>query len=214
MNIFNARGGSLALALTLVLSPSAPPVSEAQGKLTPTAHAALPEDPSSLWLVPSESDRAARGSAQYEPLAEAVKRYQEEDYAGAARLAANPSLSGTPLSGYALYYTGLSLLRQDQAAEARRVFERLLATKPAGHLAGAAAMAAGEAAERAGDLAAALRLYSRLAADKQVVNDDILSRVGRVALATDDRRAAADAYVRLYYAVSYTHLTLPTICSV
>ena len=199
MNIFNTLGASLALALTFVLSPDAPPVSQAQAKLTPTAHAALPHDPSSLWLVPSESDRSARGSAQYEPLAEAVKRYQEEDYAGAARLAASPSLAATPLGGYALYYTGMSHLRQDQAQEARRIFERLLGTKPAGYLATAAALAAGEAAELAGDYAAALRIYSRLADDKQAVNDDILSRVGRVALAVDDKRVAADAYLRLYY---------------
>ena len=94
MNIYNPRGASIALALTFVLSPPpAVPVSDAQGRLTPTAHAVLPDDPSDLWLVPSESDRSARGSAQYEPLAEAVKRYQDEDYAGAARLL------GWPLAG-------------------------------------------------------------------------------------------------------------------
>ncbi len=200
MNIYNPRGASIALALTFVLSPPpASPISDGQGRLTPTAHAALPEDPSNLWLVPSESDRLARGSAQYEPLAEAVKRYQDEDYAGAGRLAASPSLAGTPLAGYALYYTGLAYLRQQQIDEARRVFERLLDSKPSGHLAGAAALGAGEAAEAAADHPAALRIYSRLAADKQAVNDEILSRLGRVALAAGDRSTAADAYVRLYF---------------
>ncbi|HVJ25883.1 MAG TPA: transglycosylase SLT domain-containing protein, partial [Vicinamibacterales bacterium] len=200
MNIYNPRGASIALALTFVLSPPpAVPVSDAQGKLTPTAHAVLPDDPSDLWLVPSESDRSARGSAQYEPLAEAVKRYQDEDYEGAARLAAQPSLAGTPLAGYALYYRGLSHLRQQQFDEARRVFDRLLDSKQSGHLAGAALLASGEAAEAAGDLTAAFRTYSRLAGDKQVVNDEILARLGRLALAVGDRTAAAEAYVRLYY---------------
>ena len=200
MTIYNSRGASIALALTFLLSPPpALPVSDGQGKLTPTAHAALPEDPSSLWLVPSESDRSAREAAQYEPLAEAVKRYRDEDYSGAARLAAHPSLVATPLGGYALYYTGLSHLRQQQTAEARRVFDRLLESKPAGHLAGAAALASGVAAEAAGDQAAAFRIYSRLAGNKEAVNDDILARLGRVALAIGDKAAAAEAYVRLYY---------------
>lgn len=199
MNIFSPRGASFALALTFILSPPPRPVDGAQGKLTPTAHAALPDDPSSLWLVPSESDRSARGSAQYEPLAEAVRRYQAEEYAAAARLAASPSLAATPLAGYALYYTGLSHLRQEQTKDARRVFDKLLDTRPSGHLAGAAAMAAGETAELDGDHAAALRIYSRLAGDKQAVTDEVLVRLGRAALALGDRSAAADAAVRLYY---------------
>ena len=200
MNIYQHRGAGFALALTLILTPSpsnrAP---EAQGKLTPTAHAALPDDPSGLWLVPSESDRSARGFAQYEPLAEAVERFREGEFAAAARLAGSPSLVGTPLAGYALYYTGFSHLRLRQAEEARRIFARLLDTKPAGHLGVAAAVGAGEAAELAGDHGAALRIYSRLADDKGAVNDDILARVGRTALAANDKTAAAQAFVRLYY---------------
>jgi soluble lytic murein transglycosylase len=200
VNIYHPLGAGIALALTFVLSPARlTPAGDAQGKLTPTAHAALPDDPSSLWLVPSESDRSARGSAQYEPLAEAVQRYHGEDYAGAARLAASSSLTGTPLAGYALYYAGLAHLRQQQTDQARRLFDRLLDSKPSGHLAGAAALASGEAAEAAGDHAGALRIYSRLAADKQAVNDDILARLGRVALVVGDKAVAADAYIRLYY---------------
>jgi soluble lytic murein transglycosylase len=200
VNILNPRGVSFALALTFVLYP--PPASrdgEAQAKLTPTAHAALPDDPSDLWLVPSDSDRFARSAAQYEPLAEAIERYEAGDYSAAAKLAASPSLARTALAGYGIYYTGLSHLRARRIDEARRTFDRLLQTRPSGHLAVAASLAAGEAAEAAKDPQAALAIYARLAADKQTVNDDVLARLGRAALAVDDRTRAAEAYLRLYY---------------
>lgn len=200
MNILNPRGTGFALALTFVLYPlPASRVGDTQGKLTPTAHAALPDDPSNLWLVPSESDRSTRGSAQYEPLAEAVQRYQAGEYAAAAKLAASPSLTGTPLAGYAVYYIGLSQLRLLQTDQARSTFDRLLARKPSGQLAVAVALAAGEAAEAARDHAAAVRIYARLASDREAVSDTVLARLGRSALAVGDRTRAAEAFVRLYY---------------
>ncbi len=63
----------------------------------------------------------------------------------------------------------------------------------------AAALASGEAAESAGDYAAALRIYERIADQKAAVTDDVLSRLARVALAVGDRAKAAAAYVRVYY---------------
>ena len=65
--------GGAALLLTLILVPiPGSHVSDPQGKLTPTAHAALPDDPSGFWFVPSAGDGKSRDYAQYEPLAEAV----------------------------------------------------------------------------------------------------------------------------------------------
>jgi TolA-binding protein len=186
--------------LTLILLPvSRQQVAETQGKLTPTAHAALPDDPSDLWLVPSASDRTSRGYTRYEPLSEAAQRFEAGDYEAAAQLASRPALNDTPLAGYATYYTGLSQLRQLQTEPARRTFERLLASRPTGHLAVAAAMAAGEAAETAADHAGAATIYAGLARDKQAVNDEVLGRLGRAALAAGDRKTAAEAYIRLYY---------------
>ena len=188
------------LALLLVLSPAVPPaVPDDQARLAPTAHAALPEDPSDLWLVPSESDRTAKSASQHTALADAVKRYAEGDFAGAAQLASRPVLASTPLAGYATYYLGLAQLRLEQTDEARRTFSRLLDAKPGGHLAAAAILGAGEAAEAAGDHAAALRLYDGLAAAKGSATDDVLTRLGRTALAAGDRQKAAQAFVRLYY---------------
>ena len=182
-----------------VLYPWPDEAAQTQGQLTPTAHAALPDDRSGLWLVPSESDREARGFSQYEPLAEAVKRYHAGEYAAAAQLASRPSLASTPLAGYAAYYTGLAQLRQSQTAAARKTLDQLLDKRPAGALATSAAIAAGEAAEAAGDHAAAFGIYQRLAADKFAANDQVLSRLARTAIATGDRKRAAEAYVRLYY---------------
>lgn len=188
------------LALMFVLSPvPADQSAGGQGRLTPTAHAALPDDASDLWLVPSESDRSAQGFTRYEPLAEAVRRYQAGEYAAAAQLASRPSLAATPLAGYATYYTALSQLRQQQTDAARATLRRLIDSRSGGFLATAAAMAAGEAAETALDHAAAVAIYEKLAADELVVNDQVLARLGRSALAAGDRAKAAQAYVRLYY---------------
>ena len=92
----------LTLALILLPRPGARAV-QSQGNLTPTAHAALPDDPTDLWLVPTGSDRASRNYPQYEPLAEAVKRYGDGEYARAAQLGSRPSLAATPLAGYAAF---------------------------------------------------------------------------------------------------------------
>ncbi|HXG53913.1 MAG TPA: transglycosylase SLT domain-containing protein [Vicinamibacterales bacterium] len=188
----------VALSLPSVLGPSGA-LPEASAQLSRTTHAALPEHASELWLVPSGNDRTARVSAQYDALSDAAARYRAGDYAGALQLASAPSLKGTPLAGYARYYQGLSQLRLLRTDDARKTFDALLDDKPAGALATAAALADGEAAEAAGDNAAAVRRYEKLATDKRVVSDEVLARLGRTALASGDRKTAADAYVRLYY---------------
>jgi soluble lytic murein transglycosylase len=165
--------------------------------LTPTAHAALPTDPADFWLVPAAS--VSRDFKQYESLAEAVDKFGEGEYADTIRLASRPALQRTPLADYATYYTGLAQLRVLKTAEARDTLGDLLERKPAGALALLASLAAGEAAETAMDHAAALTIYERLAADKTTVNDEVLSRLGRTALAAEDQKKAADAYVRLFY---------------
>jgi soluble lytic murein transglycosylase len=188
-----------AFAVIFTLWPTPDQAALSQGQLTPTAHAALPTDASDLWLVPSETDRATRSVAKYEPLAEAVERYREGDYAAAVPLASRPSLASTPLAGYATYYTGLAQLKNGNTEVARQTLERLIARRPAGALALSAALAAGEAAEAAADHQAALEIYSRLAEDKHSASDEVLARLGRTAIAAKEREKAADAYVRLYY---------------
>src|SRR5688572_30287449 len=166
-------------------------------QLAPTAHPALPQNASDLWLVPSERDRAARASSQHQPLTEAAARFRADDYHNALRLASSPALHKTPLAPFARYYQGMSQLRLGQTAEARRTFDALLDDKPAGYLAVGAALAAGEAAEAAGDYPAAAKLYARLAGDKHTVSEEVLDRLGRAALAAGENVRATDSYLCL-----------------
>ena len=90
---------SVALTWLLVLSPADSPHAPGdQARLAPTAHAALPEDPSSLWLVPTESDPVSKAAEGYSALAEAVKRIEDGEFAAALQLAARPSLAKSPLA--------------------------------------------------------------------------------------------------------------------
>jgi soluble lytic murein transglycosylase len=177
-------------------SGAAPP---AAGQLGPTLHPALPSNPSDLWLVPSEHDRASRSAAGFEPLTTGVKRFQDGDYAGALLLVSRPSLANTALADYAAYYTGLAQSRLDRSADARRTFDAIIDRKAPGYVTIAAGLAAGDAAEAAGDFPAAMRIYERIADQKAAVTDEVLTRLGRSALAAGDRAKAAQAYRRVYY---------------
>jgi soluble lytic murein transglycosylase len=192
---------AMLLAALMVGGPhsAAAQVPAAAAQLAPTVHPALPPNASDLWLVPSERDRAARTIATYEPLAAGAKRFKDGDYAGALTLVTRPALASTALSAYAGYYAGLSQLRLGRIAEARRTLDAVLDGKPQGYVAVVTALASGEAAEAAGDYAAALRIYERIADQKLAVSDDVLSRLARTALATGDRAKAAAAYLRVYY---------------
>ena len=175
----------------------------AQKPLGPTEHPTLPKNESDLWLVPSAADRSARIGPAAISLAAAVRRYQDNDFAGALT-----TLSRLPptaaLDDYIDYYTGLAQLRLQKYAEARKTFTAVLDRKPQGAVSLRAALAQGEAAEASGDYKAAVEIYQRLAESKGLVTDEVLSRLGRVALAADDRKAAAQAYVRLYYEFALT----------
>ncbi|CAN5793178.1 tetratricopeptide repeat protein [soil metagenome] len=149
--------------------------------------------------MPSANDRSDRASSQHDALTAAATRFQAGEFDAALWSASAPSLKGTPLAGYALYYQGLAQLRLMRTVDARKTFEALRDSKPQGALALSAALAAGEAADASGDAAAAVRIYAPLAADKSTVSEDVLIRLGRTALAAGDRRTAADAYLRLYY---------------
>jgi soluble lytic murein transglycosylase len=197
VNIRILVAAGAALSLGFIMAPLGARVARPQ--LAPTVHPSLPESPSDLWLVPSERDRAARTSTQHDPLSEAVKRYEAAEFDAALQFASATALRTAPLSAYAQYYQGLANLRLARVPEARRIFESLLDSKPPGYLGIAAALAAGEAAEAAGDHASAARLYQKLAADKLAVSDDVLDRVGRASMAAGYRQQAAEAYVRLYY---------------
>jgi hypothetical protein len=185
------------VALGLVTLTSGPSQTT-QSPPASTLHPALPSHASELWLVPAAAERAARAKAANQSLAEAVQLYQSGDYAPA--LAALTRVQpGEAVSDYVDYYRGLAQLRLQRLPEARKTLAALVARKPAGALALAAALAQADAAEAAGDARAAVIIYQRLAADTHLVSDEVLSRLGRAALAAGDRKTAAEAYLRVYY---------------
>jgi soluble lytic murein transglycosylase len=183
------------VGLLLQHGPAAPDAPQ----LLPTAHPAVPASLEEIWLVPPPEARTAKATAAYAPLTQGLARYRRGEFTAALPLFANAGLASSPLGNYARYYIGMTELRMGRHADARRTFESLVQRKPEGHLAIAAALGAGEAAEAAKDFNAAVQIYEGLATDKTAVSEEAVSRLGRAALAAGDRRKAAAAYSRVYY---------------
>jgi tetratricopeptide (TPR) repeat protein len=150
--------------------------------LVPTNHPRLPSEPSQFWMAPNPSTRSAlaartRGAAQADLVA-AVKLEIEANYAKALPLLSQPAVQQGPLGPYAEYYKGFAELRLGRAADARRTFQALAATQPAGYLAEASALREAESDEALGDEAAAVEIYDRLSRTKTTAPDDVLMRLG------------------------------------
>lgn len=175
---------------------SAKPSPPEQPLLSPTPHAAVPQDVDDFWLVPSRDERTRDRDGT---LAEAATAYAVGNYAAALAAAGHAVAEGGPLGDYAAYYQGLSELRLSHAPEATRILKALVDRKPEGNLGIASLLALGEAAELRGDNPAAQDIYSKASVQKTSAPEDVLMRLGRAALAAGDRKAAAEAYVRVYY---------------
>jgi peptidoglycan lytic transglycosylase len=191
------------LAFTGILVAGLAAAVPAQKPLAPTEHPTLPRNESELWLVPSAADRSARVTPAAVTLAGAVRRYQDGDYAGALTTLSRLSSSAV-LDDYIDYYTGLAQLRLQKYPEARKTLAAIVDRKPHGAMSLRAALAQGETAEASGDYRGAVEIYQRLADTKGLVTDEVLSRLGRAALAAGDRKTAALAYIRLYYEFALT----------
>jgi soluble lytic murein transglycosylase len=185
--------------------PAAGGPGSADRQLAPTTHPTLSRDASSLWFVPTEKERQ-RPPAGHSDLAQAAQLYAAGEYGRALTLASRSAVTGVvkDYREYAQLYVGLSQLRLGLVAEARRTLDALRDDKPAGYAGVAAALASGEAAEAAGDHAAAVSIYERIAEERTTVSDDVLSRLGRAALAAGNRKRAAEAYLRVYYEFALT----------
>ena len=195
---FTPRSALLPLVCALLLAPPSqtPP---ATPQLVPTAHPALPSSLSDLWLVPPEGERSTRSTAPFDPLTDGLKKFQDSNYQAALPLFSTPSLAKTALADYATYYKGLAQLRLGQVADARRTLDTVIDRKAPGYVSVAAGLASGEAAELAADYAGAVAVYERVADQKAAITEDLLSRLGRAALAAGDRAKAAQAFIRVYY---------------
>ena len=178
-------------------SPQPPVLSlqEPAEPLRPTLHAALPQNVEDYWLVPARKARVAVADAS---LTSAAASFAAGNFTAALAAAVRASQDG-PLGPYALFYRGLAHLRLSQPADAEAAFDAVLERKPSGYLAEGALLGKAEAAEVRGDHAAAADIYEKVASQKTVAPDDVLSRLGRAALAAGDRKRAAAAFERVYY---------------
>ena len=176
--------------------PDAAGIVEPQQQLQSTQHAAIPQALDDYWLVPPARERTAGRDAA--SLAVAANAYAAGNYA-AALAAVQEAPDGGSLATYVRFYEGLAHLRLSHGAEAEKAFDAVIGLKPDGYLSVGALLGKAEAAEIRGDHQAAADLYDRLSSQKIVAPEDVLSRLGRAALAAGDRARATAAFLRVYY---------------
>jgi soluble lytic murein transglycosylase len=184
------------LALTAAAATSVVHAQQAATILAPTNHPVLPKDLTRLWFAPAEGSTAQGATADF--LA-AMKVADQQDFAKALPLLTRAAGQKGPLSDYAAYYQGLAELRLGRFAAARRAFQEILAKRPIGYLAEAAALAEAECAEGLRDYDTAVEIYERLVATKTTVAEDVLMRLGGAAKSAGDLRKAAEAFGRVLY---------------
>jgi soluble lytic murein transglycosylase len=195
----------LGLALAAMLTIASHAESRRQGGeagqaasiLAPTNHPVLPADLSRLWLVPGRTAPASVKDAT--GFLAAMKVAEKVDYAKALPLLTKAASAEAPFGNYAMYYAGLAKLRLGQFAEARALFQQLLARRPVGYLAEAAALAEAECAEGLNDYDAAVAIYERLVAVRTTGPEDLLMRLGGAAKSAGENRKAAEAFGRVLY---------------
>ncbi len=149
--------------------------------------------------MPSAEDVSPRALTPYKPLIDGAAAFGAGDYAGALPLVSQASLASTDLRDYAAYYTAASQLRLSRSADARALFHALRERKPQGFLSVSSAIGEAEAAEALGDYKAAIAIYQDLVESKTTINEDVLSRLARASFAANERKKAAEAYLRVYY---------------
>ena len=204
---------ALALGAALLVPAVSPRAQQAaapgdatEPALKPTNHPRLPADLSQLWLAPVKT-RTPRTAAMNE-LASAVKLEVDTNFAGALPILSQPAVQQGTLGGYAEYYKGLAELRLGRPADARRTFKALGEQNPVGYLVEAAALREAECDEALGDQAAAMDVYTRLAAMKTTAPDDVLMRLGRAARAVGNTDAATEAFARVVYEFPFSDLAV------
>jgi len=163
--------------------------------LVPTAHPAIPMDPSQFWLTP---DRTLRPLSEV-AVGNGIRLEGTGEYTKAIELLSQPANRQGLMGLYALHYTGVAQLRLTRAAMARTTFQAVQAQKPVGYLAEAAALGEAEADEALKENIAAVTVYERLLAGKATSPEDILMRLGRAAKASGQIEKAVAAFSRVYY---------------
>lgn len=188
-------------ALSAQIAIPAPSPSDNAGvapvRLSPTAHPPVPNDLSSMWLVPDQGAKLGPALANF---VRGVRLLEDDNRAAAALpLVSDGALSTTPVADYARYYTGLALIKLERYAEADKVLSDLAARRIDGHLPEDAALRLGEIREAQKDYPGAVETYEALVARKLAQPHVAWLRLG---LAADQASLVArsiEALQRVYY---------------
>jgi soluble lytic murein transglycosylase len=196
--------GAIILMLALGVSAQRPDAQNDVGAiqsaallLAPTNHPRIPGDLNLLWLAPSVRSIETLPSSR--EIATAIKLVDQGELAKALAMLSQPSVQDGPLAAYAAYYAGLAQQELKQHEQARKIFQDLLAHRPIGYLAEAAAIGEATSAEALDDFDDAVRTYAALAGSPTTAPDEVLMRLGRAARAADDLQKAAEAFGRVYF---------------
>ncbi|HEX6163723.1 MAG TPA: transglycosylase SLT domain-containing protein [Vicinamibacterales bacterium] len=166
-------------------------------KLLPTAHPPVPNDLSSMWLVPEQNPKLGPALTNF---VRGVRLLEEDDRpAQALPLVSDGALSTTPVADYARYYTGLALMRLERAAEAEAVFSDLASRQIEGHLPEDAAFRLAEVRESRQDYKGAVTVYESLVLKKLAQPQLAWLRLGQAADRAGMPMRSVEALQRAYY---------------
>lgn len=166
-------------------------------KLSPTAHPPVPNDLSSMWLVPAQNARLGPAMTNF---VRGVKLLDDEGKpALALPLVSDGALSTTPVADYARYYTGLALTQLNRYAEADTVFSQLAARQIDGHLPEDAAFRLAEVREAQKDYKGAVAVYDALILKKLAQPQVAWLRLGLAADLAGLPMRSVEALQRAYY---------------
>jgi len=166
-------------------------------KLSPTAHPPVPNDLSSMWLVPEQNARLGPAMTNF---IRGVRLLDEDGKPAAALpLVSDGALSTTPVADYARYYTGLALIRLERYAEADSVLADLSSRQIDGHLPEDAAFRLAEIREAQKDYKGAVSVYESLVLKKLAQPQIAWLRLGLAADLAGQPIRSVEALQRAYY---------------
>ena len=166
-------------------------------KLSPTAHPPVPNELSSMWLVPEQNAKLGPAMTNF---IRGVRLLDEDDKPAAALpLVSDGALSTTPVADYARYYTGLALTRLERYDDADSVFADLSSRQIDGHLPEDAAFRLAEIRETQKDYKGAVSVYESLVLKKLAQPQVAWLRLGLAADLAGQPMRSVEALQRAYY---------------
>jgi soluble lytic murein transglycosylase len=172
-------------------------------QLTATRHAPLPSDASQYWFVQDGRDASGgEGRAEaaiHSRFVKGVQAVASKDFSGGLALLNGLDLQGTPLAGYARYYTGVALAGLSRYPEADALFTSMMAMPRDGFLREAVPLRLAEVAVARQDAARAEVLLRALVAEPLAAPEEAMLALALVEEGLNHREHALELYRRIYY---------------